>query len=143
MKKLFLVVLLGLAGCATDDFALRPLPAAAEPSTEVTVSRSRSLMQAEWPFYIVVADQPVFDLRNGEHTRFRISSGRQAFAIRCGGGLTSRPADARVEQDFPPRGTTYFIVEPKGECASVKAVDARAVAPDLMTTRYRAVGTVN
>jgi len=143
MKRLFLGALLALAGCATDDFALRPLPPATEPSTEVTVIRPRSVVQAEWPFYIVVADQPVFDLRNGENTRFRISSGRQAFAIRCGGGLTSRPPDARVEQDFPPRGTAYFIVEPKNECASVKAVDARTAAPDLATTRYRAVGTVN
>jgi hypothetical protein len=144
MKRLLLVTVLGLAGCATgDDFALRPLPPAAEPSTEVTVIRPRSMVQAEWPFYIVVADQPVFDLRNGEHTRFRISSGRQSFAIRCGGGISSRPPDARVEQDFPPGGMTYFIVEPKNECASIKPVDASTARPDLATTRYRAVGTVN
>jgi hypothetical protein len=144
MKRLFLIASLGLAGCVSnDDFALRPLPPAAEPSTEVTVIRPRAMVQAEWPFYIVIANQPVFDLRNGERTRFRISSGRQALAIRCGGGLASAPADARVEQDFPPRGAVYFVVEPKNECASIKAVDAATAAPDLATTRYRAVGAVN
>jgi hypothetical protein len=144
MKRLFLIASLGLAGCAAnEEFALRPLPPAAEPSTEVTVIRPRAMVQAEWPFYIVIANQPVFDLRNGEHTRFRISSGRQAFAIRCGGGLASAPPEVRLEQDFPPRGAAYFIVEPKNECASIKAVDAPTAAPDLATTRYRAVGTVN
>jgi len=144
MKRLLLIASLGLAGCAgNEDFALRPLPPAAEPSTEVTVIRPRATVQAEWPFYVVVANQPVFDLRNGEHTRFRISSGRQTLAIRCGGGLASAPADARVEQDFPPRGAAYFIVEPKNECASIRAIDARAAGADLATTRYRAVGTVN
>ena len=69
-----------LAGCATDEVVLRPLPAAAEPSTEVTVIRPRATIQAEWPFYIVVANQPVFDLRNGENTRFRMSSGRQVYS---------------------------------------------------------------
>ena len=132
-----------LAGCATDEIALRPLPVAGEPSTEVTVIRPRSVVAAEWPFYIVVADQPVFDLRNGEHTRFRVSSGRQVLAIRCPGGAPSKPLEARVEHDFPPGGSAYFVVEPKSDCASVQPVSASAAAPALGTTRFRAIGSVN
>ncbi|HXU41749.1 MAG TPA: SgcJ/EcaC family oxidoreductase [Burkholderiales bacterium] len=134
---------LALAGCATDEIALRPLPAAGDPSTEVTVLRPRTVVAAEWPFYIVVADQPVFDLRNGEHTRFRMSSGRQVLAIRCQGGPASKPLEARVEHDFPPGGSAYFVVEPKFECASVQSVSASSAAPVIATTRFRALGAVN
>lgn len=134
---------LALAGCGGDDVLLRPLPAATEPSTEVTVIRPRSTIQAEWPFYIVVADQPVFDLRNGERTRFRMSSGRQALTIRCLGGSAEKPLQARAEQDFVPGGAAYFIVEPKFDCASVRVVAEREAASDIATTRFRALGTVN
>src|SRR4249920_4279417 len=144
MKRLLLIASLGLAGCAgNEDFALRPLPPAAEPSTEVTVIRPRATVQAEWPVYIVVANQPVFDLRNGEHTRFRMSSGRQILAIRCLGGPASKPLETRIEHDFPPGGSAYFVVEPKFECASVQPVSASGAAPALATTRFRAVGSVN
>jgi len=132
-----------LAGCASEQVVLRPLPAAGEPSTEVTVIRPRTVVTAEWPFYIVVADQPVFDLRNGEHTRFRISSGRQILAIRCLGGPVSKPLEARIEHDFPPGGSAYFVVEPKFECASVQPVGASGAAPAMATTRFRALGSVN
>lgn len=134
---------LALAGCATDEIALRPLPLAGEPSTEVTVIRPRSVVTAEWPFYIVVADQPVFDLRNGERTRFRISSGRQVLGIRCSGGSAAKPLETRIEHDFPPGGSAYFVVEPKFECASVQSVSASGAAPAVATTRFRAIGTVS
>ena len=134
---------LALAGCAGEQVVLRPLPAASEPSTEVTVIRPRSIVAAEFPFYIVVADQPVFDLRSGEHTSFRVSSGRQILAIRCVGAPGAKPPETRIEHDFPPRGSAWFIVEPKSECASVRSVDSRTASTDVATTRFRALGTVN
>jgi len=142
VKKLLLCLAL-LAGCATDEVVLRPLPAAAEPSTEVTVIRPRATIQAEWPFYIVVANQPVFDLRNGENTRFRMSSGRQALVIRCLGGSASKPLEVSVERDLPPGGSAYYLVEPKFDCAGIRVIDAREAASLLATTRFRAVGTTN
>lgn len=135
-----------LAGCAGgDEVILRPLPkiADADKSTEVTVIRPRAVIASEFPFYVVVADQPVFDLRSGEHTRFRIPAGRQVFAIRCLGGPLGNPPLTRIEHDFPARGSAIFIVEPKNDCASIQPVDARAAASALATTRFRAVGTVN
>lgn len=143
MRKVLCVAVVLLGGCATDEVVLRPLPAAAEPSTEVTMIRPRATIQAEWPFYVVVASQPVFDLRNGENTRFRMSSGRQALVVRCLGGSAAKPLEASVEQDLPPRGTAYFIVEPQFDCARVRAADAREAVSLLATTRYRAIGTVN
>jgi hypothetical protein len=143
MKKLLLPLFLFLGGCASDEIMLRPLPPVTEPSTEVTVIRPRAVVQAEWPFYVVVADQPVFDLRNSEHTRFRVSSGQTPMSIRCGSGMESKPIETRVVHDFPPGGSVYFIVEPKFDCVSVKAVSAAEAASDLRTTRFRAVGEVN
>jgi len=122
---------------------LRPLPPAAEPSTEVAVIRPRATVQAEWPFYVVIANQPVFDLRNGENTRFRMSSGRQALVIRCLGGPVSKPLEATLEADLPPRGSAYFVVEPKFDCAGIRAVDAREASSLTATTRFRAMGSVN
>jgi hypothetical protein len=142
MRKVLACAAALLAGCASEGILLRPLPAAVEPASEVTVIRPHSIVQQEWPVYIVVADQPVFDLRNGERTRFRISAGRQALAIRCASAI-AKPHDVRIEHDFVPGGAAYFIVEPSGECAGVKSVDARGAADALRTTRFRAVGMVN
>src|SRR5258706_3885988 len=132
-----------LAGCAGEEVVLRPLPAASEPSTEVTVIRARSIVAAEYPFYIVVADQPVFDLRSGENTRFRVSSGRQILAIRCLATPGAKPPETRIEHDFLAGGSAWFIVEPKSDCASVQAVDLRNAAPAVPTTPHHALGTAN
>jgi hypothetical protein len=142
MRKILACAAVLLAGCASEGILLRPLPAAVEPASEVTVIRPHSIVQQEWPVYIVVADQPVFDLRNGERTRFRISSGRQALVIRCASAI-AKPHDVRIEHDFAPGGAAYFIVEPSGECAGIRSVDARGAADDLRTTRFRPVGVVN
>jgi uncharacterized protein (TIGR02246 family) len=132
-----------LAGCVGEQIVLRPLPTASEPSTEVTVIRPRSIVAAEFPFYIVVADQPVFDLRSGENTRFRVSSGRQILAIRCVSALGAKPPETRIEHDFPAGGSAWFIVEPKSDCASVRSVDSRSATVEVATTRFRALGAVN
>ena len=142
MRKILACATVLLAGCASDEILLRPVPAAVEPATEVTVIRPHSIVQQEWPFYIVVADQPVFDLRDGERTRFRMSPGRQSLVIRCGSAI-SKPHDVRIDHDFAPGGSAYFIVEPRGECVSIKPVDAAGAAGDLRTTRFRAIGVVN
>ena len=143
MRTILIGAAVLLSGCGGEDILLRPLPAASEPATEVTVIRPRSIVQAEWPFYIVVGDQPVFDLRNGENTRFRMSSGRQTLIIRCVNGLSEKPIDVRIEENLPARGAAYFIIEPKSDCVAIRPVDAGSAASDLRTTRFRAVGTVS
>jgi uncharacterized protein (TIGR02246 family) len=146
MKNAFLgTVVLLLAACGGEDVILRPLPTAtdADKSTEVTIIRPRATIAAEFPFYIVVADQPVFDLRNGEHTRFFMPAGRQVLAIRCLGGPLGNPPQTRVEHDFPALGEAFFVVEPKHDCVSVRTISAREAAADLGTTRFRAIGSVN
>lgn len=144
MKRILPCALVFLAACGGgEQVLLRPLPAAGEPSSEVTVIRPRSIVQAEWPFYIVVADQPVFDLRNGENTRFRMSSGRQALTIRCMSAISDKPIDVRIEENLPPGGAGYFVVEPRSDCVAIRVVGAGEAASDLRTTRFRAVGTVN
>ena len=67
----------------------------------------------------------------------------QPFVIRCLGAPLSKPNETRLQYDFPPRGSAYFVVEPKGDCVEIPPVDAKAAAPLLRTTRYRAIGTVN
>src|SRR5262245_19238064 len=143
MRKILLCTLALLAGCASDDVLLRPLPPVTEPSTEVTMIRPRSIIQDERPLYVVVAEQPVFVLRNGEHARRRLSPGRQPLAIRCLGGPLAKPLELRIDQALPPGGQAYFIVEPKGDCLTVKSVSANEAASDLKTTRFRAVGQTN
>ena len=146
LKKLLSgTALLALAACGGETVVLRPLPAVtdADKSTQVTVIRPRATIADEFPFYIVVADQPVFDLRNGEHTRFRIPAGRQMLGIRCLGGALGNPPQTRVEHEFPSRGEAYFVVEPKYECASLQPVSAREAASAIATTRFRPVGTIN
>jgi uncharacterized protein (TIGR02246 family) len=146
MRRLFpAAILVLLGGCAGDNVVLRPLPAVpdAAQSAEATLIRPRAIVAAEFPFYVVVGDQPVFDLRSGEHTKFRIGAGRQSLAIRCLGGPVTKPRETRIEHVFPAGGAAFFVVEPKYDCASLEPVDERAAAPLVARTRFRAVGTLN
>src|SRR5258706_8308710 len=145
LPALVLWVLAALSACSTETVILRPLPPVIDPdkSAEATAIRPRSIIAEEWPFYVLVAEQPVFDLRNGENTRFRIPAGRQSFAIRCSSRLESKPPETRLKHDFRARSSVFFVVSPKDSCVSIDEVDAAAAAGLVSRTRLRAVGTVN
>ncbi len=134
-----------LSACAADSIQTFPLPEVANPAqaSEVTFIRPRALVASEFPFYITLGERPVFDLRSGEYTRFRVASGRQSIAVRCLGGTASKPTETRIERDFAPGRAEFFVVEPKFECASIEPVAAQAAAVLIPRTRFRAVGTVS
>src|SRR6266508_4412048 len=90
-----------LAACTADSVQVFPLPELANPDqgSEVTFIRPRPLVASEFPFYITLGERPVFDLRNGENTRFRIAPGRQSIAMRCLGGPASKPAETRIDRE--------------------------------------------
>ena len=122
-----------------------PLPEVANPgqASEVTFIRPKATIADEFPFYVMLGDRPVFDLRNGENTRLRIASGRQSIAVRCLGGTVSKPTETRIERDFIAGRAEYFLVEPKFDCVSIEPVDAQVAAALVRRTRFRAVGTVS
>jgi uncharacterized protein (TIGR02246 family) len=134
-----------LTACASDSIPIFPLPEVANPeqASEVTFIRPRAIVASEFPFYITLGERPVFDLRSGEYTRFRIASGRQSIAMRCLGGPASKPTETRIERDFIAGRAEFFVVEPKFECASIEPVGAQAAAALIPRTRFRAVGTVS
>ena len=140
-----LVAILMLSACASDSIPIFPLPEVANPeqASEVTFIRPRAIVASEFPFYITLGERPVFDLRSGEYTRFRIASGRQSIAVRCLGGPASKPTEARIERDFIAGRAEFFVVEPKFECASIEPVGAQAAAGLIPRTRFRAVGTAS
>src|SRR5712692_9374771 len=134
-----------LSACAADSIQTFPLPEVANPAqaSEVTFIRPRGLVASEFPFYVTLGERPVFDLRNGENTHFRIAPGRQSIAMRCLGGPASKPTETRIERDFIAGRAEFFVVEPKFECASIEPVDAKAAAALILRTRFRAVGTAS
>ncbi len=133
-----------LFACAADSIQIFALPEVANPAqaSEVIFIRPRGLVASEFPFYVTLGERPVFDLRNGENTRFRIAPGRQSIAMRCLGGPASKPAETRIDREFTPGSAAFFVVEPKFECASIEPVDAQAAAALVRRTRFRAVGTM-
>ena len=146
MRRPILLLMAGaLSACAADSIQTFPLPEVANPAqaSEVTFIRPKALVAGEFPFYITLGERPVFDLRSGEYTRFRVASGRQSIAMRCLGGPASKPTETRIERDFAPGRAEFFVVEPKFDCASIEPVAAQAAAVLLPRTRFRAVGTVS
>src|SRR6202162_5276316 len=94
MRRPILLLLVGaLSACASDSIQIFPLPEVANPgqASEITFIRPKAMIADEFPFYLMLGDRPVFDLRNGENTRLRVASGRQSIAVRCLGGTASKP----------------------------------------------------
>ena len=103
MRRPILLLLVGaLSACASDSIQIFPLPEVANPgqASEITFIRPKAMIADEFPFYLMLGDRPVFDLRNGENTRLRVASGRQSIAVRCLGGTASKPTETRIERDF-------------------------------------------
>src|SRR5260370_41600236 len=131
-----------LTACASDSIPIFPLPEVANPeqASEVTFIRPRAIVASEFPFYITLGERPVFDLRSGEYTRFRIASGRQSIAVRCLGGPASKPTETRIERDFVAGRAEFFVVEPKFDCASIEPVGPQAAAAFISRSSFHAVG---
>ena len=139
------VAALLLCACATDEIVVGPPPPIADPAqaAEVTVIRPRTIVASEFPFYITIGEQPIFDLRSGEYTRFPLPAGKRSFAIRCLGGTAAKPVETRIEHEFIARRAAIFLIEPKFECASITPIDEKTAEPLLARTRFRAVGTTS
>jgi len=145
MRRPTVLVSILLCACAAPPPALEPLPPVADAAqaAEVTMIRAKGIVLADTPFFITLDDRAVFDLRDGESTRFQVGAGRHVVGARCLGGVSSKPPETRLEYDFPPRGATFFLVEAKNDCASLTPVDQKRGEQVAGTTRFRSLGTVS
>ena len=111
--------------------------AASFAASEVTVIRPSSVIAAEWTYHVVIGEQPVSDLRSGEHVKLQVPAGAQSLAIRCPKALESAYAESRIDYQFKDREAAFFVISPRSDCVSIQAVDAGAAATLLSRTRPR------
>ena len=145
MRRLTLLTPALLCACAAPQVALEPLAPLENPAqaAEVTVIRPKSIVLADTPFYLVVGERAVHDLRDGESTRFQVDAGRRALGVRCLGGASTKTPETRLDYDFQPRSAVAFLVEPKFDCATLTPLEAKRAGTLAAQTRFRAVGTVS
>jgi uncharacterized protein (TIGR02246 family) len=111
--------------------------ACAATAGEMTVMRLSTIIQQEWPFYIVVGDRAVSDLQTGERVTLQVPADTRSLVIHCPKGSRGY-YESRLDFDFKSNPSAYFVLSPKVDCAAIQVLDAKAAAPFLRQTRARA-----
>lgn len=111
------------------------LPLAAH-AADVTVVRPMPFIGAETTYYVLLDGQLARDIEAREHVRFSVAAGRHVLAVRCPKPLYGTYAETRSELDLGA-ADAFFAIEPKYDCVTISALDARAAAPLLRNTRLR------
>lgn len=113
------------------------LASLAAQAAEVTVIRPRAFIGEDSPYYIMVDGKLASDIEAREHVRFRVPAGRHTLAVRCPKPLYGTYAETASEQQIGTQAAT-FVIEPKYDCVTISAADARSAASLLPNTRLRA-----
>ena len=109
---------------------------------DVTVIRPRSIIAEEWSYYILVGgEQPLADVRSGEHVTFKVPAGPAAFVVHCP-TATGRYEESRLDYVFRD-APAYFVIEPAPHCVRIEAVDARRGAAQKARTHERALRPID
>ncbi len=103
---------------------------------EVTVIRPAAFIGADSPYYVMLDGKLARDIESKEHVRFDVTPGRHVLAVRCPKAMYGTYAETTGEQSFGPEAA-FFVIEPKFDCVTITAVDARAAGPLLANTRLR------
>jgi uncharacterized protein (TIGR02246 family) len=145
MRRPAILVSALVCACTAPQIALEPLPpiADAAQAAEVTLIRPKGIVLADTPFYIVVDERAIHDLRDGESTRFQVAAGRRVLGVRCLGGVSSKPPETRLDYEFRPRSAVAFLVEPKFDCATLTPLESKRAENLAAQTRFRGVGAVS
>lgn len=133
-----LLAAIAIAGCAAEQVVLGKLPPIANPADagEVVLIRASAFIGEDMSYYVNVDQTDIFELRQGEHTRFHLPAGEHRIAVRCFGALSGW-SDAAITQRVVAGQTTYFAVAPKFACASLDPVPESEAAKLLARTRFR------
>lgn len=142
MKKMLVtsaIVASVLVGCATGRITTGTLPKVQDPSasTEVVVIRVSSIVGVTNSYHIVVDDQAVFGIRSGEHTTFKIPSGKHAIGVRCFGGFTPTWKENKFDYSFQPQEKAYFVISPSLGCADIASVKPQEASTLIEKSTYK------
>jgi uncharacterized protein (TIGR02246 family) len=116
--------------------ALSALSATAAAS-EVTVFRPTTSIADDWPYYIMLGDKPLSDLRVGERVTVQIPPDARALVIHCPRALGGYD-ESRLDFDFKSNPTAFFVLSARPTCVSIQAIAAGATASVARQTHPRA-----
>lgn len=126
--------------CGTLLLVLCAAPALGQPAAEVTLIRPTAFIGAESTYYIVVDENPLFDIESREHVRFRIAPGQRSLAVRCPKAMSYYYAETRIQHEFKAGQPAFFVISPKFDCVTIEAVDVREAAKQVANTTPRPAG---
>lgn len=116
--------------------ALSLLLPLATQAGQVTVIRPAAFIGADSPYYVMLDGKLARDIESREHVRFNVTPGRHVLAVRCPKAMFSTYAETTSEQAFGA-DAAFFVIEPKFDCVTITALDAKAAAPLVANTRLR------
>jgi len=108
-------------------------------AAEATIIRANSMIAQEWPFYVLIGERVVTDLRSGERTRIDVPAGTRSLVIQCPKALGGY-AESRIDHDFQAQPIALFVITPNPDCVSTQALDENSARPFLNQTRPRPPG---
>lgn len=116
--------------------ALFVLVSLAAQAGEVTVVRPAAFIGADSSYYVMLDGKLASDIESKEHVRFTVTPGRHVLAVRCPKPMYGTYAEAASERTFGSEAA-FFVIEPKFDCVTITAVEAKAAAPLLANTHLR------
>ena len=118
---------------AAGVLLLAALPALA---AEVTVMRPKGLIAQDWPYYILLDDKVVTDLRAGERVTLQVAPETRALVVHCPRSLGGYE-ESRMGYDFRANATARFVISAAPTCVRIEALDARDAASAMRQTTPR------
>jgi uncharacterized protein (TIGR02246 family) len=106
-------------------------------ASEVTVFRPTTSIADDWPFYIMLGDKPLSDLRVGERVTVQMPPDARALVIHCPRALGGYD-ESRLDFDFKSNPTAFFVLSARPTCVSIQALAAGATASVARQTHPRA-----
>jgi uncharacterized protein (TIGR02246 family) len=110
-------------------------------AAEATIIRPDSIIAQEWPFYVLIGDRAVTDVRSGERTRIDVPAGTRSVVIQCPKALGPY-AESRIDHDFQAQPIAFFVITPNPNCVTIESLDEKSARPYLNRTKLRPTGRI-
>jgi hypothetical protein len=137
MPKGFLaLVFLAALGCASGPIGSLPPMDVGVPTGEIIVIRNKNFLGSGNSYKIVVDDEPIFAIRVGQYTSFRLTEGVHDIGVMCHGGWTPTWKTDEQTVILGADERIHFIVSPNAVCADIKRVDAAEASTYLRSFEY-------
>jgi hypothetical protein len=82
-------------------------------------------------YTVAVDGKDLYGIGSGEHAVFQAPAGERYIAVKCFGGWSPTWKEESLKFTAVASKTSYFLIEPTGSCAGIKAITEADAEPHL------------